>query len=413
MTDDNKLEDIAIRFINDDEVTDKEIDLLLNMRAGDLGQLSREIGADMSKLFEKLTNHDGLTAKQAETMSEISEGMQSLGDFIVDNKEDVLRVLEFLEENDEEAIQHLINEYNINKGIEDTDEAIALDFKGYPKKSLFHTTLISRDLPLIMQRSDDDEQLNLFHIDVPVRRRDPDKKITGKITIDEIIEKHNNITFFDMFHYLGICRLYNNGDTNFTPDMVVRAAYSDSKKRVTDKQRSKAIESIDKFMRTVINIDMTEEYELYKKAKGKRVVLSENMIYAKAVKLKHSNGIVSAGYRLLEQPVLDVHAFNLSQIDYLDSDVVEISGGEADALLYTYLNSRLASAKNHKNKMNNIILLETIYKYMDLESPNRKKRAQIKSKIESRLNEWENKKVIKGSKFHKDKGKFRSVEIIV
>lgn len=307
-----------------------------------------------------------------------------------------------------------LEDYRKGSKHEKNDEAIALEFQGYPKKSLIHTTMLSRDLPLLMEKDEDEKQLSLFNIDVPVRSREKDKRITGQITIDDIIEKDNNITFFDMFHYLGVCRLYNNGDTRFTPDMLVRAAYSDTSKRVTEKQRNEAMKSIDKMMRTVLDIDVSEEYRLYRKiGNDEELTLGENMLYARRAKLKHSNGTISAGYELLRQPVLDVHAFNLSQIDHLENEIMEVSGGKDDALLITYLGSRLATIKNSKNRMGNRILLETIYKHMDLEDPNRQKRAQIKDKIESRLNEWENKGVIKSSKFIKEKGKYHAVEIIV
>lgn len=290
----------------------------------------------------------------------------------------------------------------------DTDETMALNFKGYPKKSLFHTTLISRDLPLLMEA--DEEDANQFFI----KRRQNSNDIVGTLTFDDIMNQHDTLTPLDMVHYIGVCRLYDNGTRTFTPDMLVRATYADNKKTVTPKQREEAIKSVDKLMKTVIDIDLSEEYRAYRKiGKHEQLLLGENMLYARRAKLKHSNGSVSWGYELLQQPVLDVHAFNLGQIDRLDNELVETSGGKEDLLLTNYLSIRLASLMNQNNKISNVILLDTVYKHIDVSDPNRQKAAQIRRKIDSRLTEWKNRKVIKDFEFMKEGNKITKFKIVM
>lgn len=288
------------------------------------------------------------------------------------------------------------------------EEAITLDFKGYPEKSMFHTTLLSRDLPLLMKKNKEDA--NQFF----VKRRRNSRDIIGTLTFEDIVEQHKNIEPLDMVHYMGVCRLYDNGTRTFTPDMLVRATYSDNKKTVTEKQRKEAMQSVDKLMRTVIDIDVSEEYRAYRKiGKNEQLFLGENMLYARRAKLKHSNGSVSWGYELLQQPVLDVHAFNLGHIDRLDNELVEASGGKEDLLLTYYLSSRLATLLNKNNNMSNVVLLDTVYKHIEIEEPSRQKAAQIRKKIEGRLTEWKNKKTIKSFEFIKEGNKITKFKIIV
>lgn len=247
-----------------------------------------------------------------------------------------------------------------------------------------------------------------------LKRRKNSNDIIGTLTFDDVMKQHDNLAPLDMVHYIGVCRLYDSGTRTFTPDMLVRATYADNKKTVTPKQRDEAIKSVNKLMKTVIDIDVSEEYRAYNKiGKHEELFLGENMLYARRAKLKHSSGSVSWGYELLQQPVLDVHAFNLGQIDRLDNELVETSGGKEDLLLTNYLSIRLASLMSDKNKMSNVIRLDTVYRHIDVNDPNRQKAAQIRRKIDSRLTEWKNKKVIRDFEFMKEGNKITKFKIVM
>lgn len=292
--------------------------------------------------------------------------------------------------------------------LKDDDGTISLNFKGYPEKALFHTALLNRDLPLLMKESEENPQ------QFDIKRRGRGREIIGKITVDEIIQENRNITFFDMVYFLGVCRLYDDGTTTFTPEMLVRATYSDKQKRVTEKQKEEAVKSIDKLMKTVIEVDVSEEYKAYSKIKqDEQMYLAENMLYARRARLKHSNGTVSWGYEILKEPILNAHAFQIAQVDRMENKVAKTLGGKEDLLLTNYLSLRLASLANDKNDMSNIILLETVFKHMDLKKPNRQKRAQIRNKIDGILFDWKNNKVIKGYKFMKEGNQITKFKIVV
>lgn len=353
-------------------------------------EIAKEAGKIVD-LAEKMTKQrfEGIDLEQQENLDLFNEFFKEYSKIISDD---------YLERFREQALAPFT---------EEEEEAINLNFEGYPDKALFHTALLSRDLPLLMQ--EDKEQPNLFNI----KRRERSKDFIGTITIDEIIE-NNNISPLDMVHYLGVCRLFDNGTRTFTPGMLVRSTYIDNKKTVTENQRNEAIESVNKLMRTVIDIDVSEDYRAYHMiGKDEELFLGENMLHARRARLRHSNGSISWGYEILRQPVLDVHAFNLKQIDRLDNELVETSGGKEDLLLTNYLSIRLAGLMNNKNKISNTILLETVYKHMDIKEPNRQKRAQIRNKIEGRLTEWEDKEIIKSYEFLKEGNKITKFKIVM
>lgn len=294
---------------------------------------------------------------------------------------------------------------------EDDDGTIPLNFKGYPDKALFHTTSLSYDLPLLLEEIED--KPNEFHVK---RRRDSNKieDRIGSVTINELMEGNKNIDFIDVAHYLGVCRLYDDGTNMFTTEMLVRATYFDSKKRVTETQKEEAIKSITKLMTTIIDVDVTEDFKAYRLIEeGEELFMGEVVLHLRRNRLKHSNGTISWGYQILSQPPLDVIAFQLGQVDRLDSKIARVEGGKEDLLLTNYLSLRLATLKNEKNNMSNIILLETVFEHMDLKNPNRQKRAQIRNKIEGILIAWKGNKIIKGYEFKKENNQITKFVIVV
>lgn len=286
-----------------------------------------------------------------------------------------------------------------------TVEQLVLDLNPiqYPEIMALSTNQITRELPM---------QDDLTHISYPVSRKS-NVFITGSITFAELQEQLPTLTHTDMLVYFGISNLYNEGNTRFTPQMVWRMMKGNPKARVTPNQKEIVVESIDKMRQMLVDIDVTAEFiDLYKKDEvGNPIRLNENLLYLRKATVI-IQGKEQDGYQLLAQPVLDRYSRELRQIGYIERNLIESTGGVEDALLNKYMAERLIGMKNNKSGLHSKrILLSKVYEKMDLDDPNRKKRSQVKTKIEGLLNSWKQKGEIKSYEFVMKNGAYHAVDL--
>ena len=282
-------------------------------------------------------------------------------------------------------------------------EQLTLNLVSYPATMAFHTNRLTRELPT---------QKDIANIDYQVSNRKNSGHITGSITFEDVKEQLPTIDHTDMLIYLGVSRLFEAGYVGFTPQLVWRYATGNKDARVTPKQRELVADRLDKMMRMVITIDVTAEYvDTYKKVEAPTVELSENLLYLKKRKVT-LQGRQQEGYVVLAHPVLDRYSRDLRHITYYERDLIESTGGVEDALLTKYIAERIAGMKNNKNKIaSNRILLTSIYTAMDVETPTKFKRSQIKDKVDALLTTWADKNEITGHKFVKQGRAWHAVDI--
>ena len=163
--------------------------------------------------------------------------------------------------------------------------------------------------------------------------------------------------------------------------------------------------AIDKLSLTRITIDATDEAKLYGFSKAK---IKNYLMPVKIVEVE-INGNKAEGFVFLDEPPLYTYArqknqINSGDIGYLN---VPLNTTPENIKLTSYLFERVQGAKSEKSKLGPVILYETIYEILEIDTPNantlRKKRSDIRKKVDSILNSWTRAGFIKGFEEIKEK----------
>ena len=164
-------------------------------------------------------------------------------------------------------------------------------------------------------------------------------------------------------------------------------------------------EAVNKLRLTDITIDATGEAKLYGFSKAK---IKNYLMPVKIVEVE-INGNKAEGFVFLDEPPLYTYAKQKNQINAGDIGYfnVPLNTTPENIKLTSYLFERVQSAKNEKSKLGPVILYETIYEILEIDTPNantlRKKRSDIRKKVDSILNSWTRAGFIKGFEEIKEK----------
>lgn len=234
-----------------------------------------------------------------------------------------------------------------------------------------------------------------------------EKLITGMFVIEEIEGLPSQISNENLMFLEGACNLYQNGIKAFTPEVLYRFSIGRPDARVTEQQKQRAIESVERLDSIRQELDLTPYIQKYGNKEAKEYIedggvfiinsrmLNVDWYYGKVQGVRHSQQ-----YRLNKAPAL--LGYNkwlankrIGQIDKALLDVLSTS--IEDSLIKRELARRLIALENPNNNMSNpVINFETLYSRIDLKDPNKKKRQNIREKVYAVLDYWKSIDRIKG-----------------
>ncbi|MFT8322686.1 MAG: hypothetical protein ABF649_17585 [Bacillus sp. (in: firmicutes)] len=204
-----------------------------------------------------------------------------------------------------------------------------------------------------------------------------------------------NLSWDDRIVHNAVVSLYVDGNKYITPLMIHRVMVGDSRASMTEKQKDSIEKSIEILSSARIRIDATAEMKAYGLDKA---IYHGNLIYTKRMDVLHKGEKKEMIY-VMEQPVLYDYAHNKKQIaNLLIKELkVPINRTKETRALQEYLLYRI-KAKG----MSNIIRYDTIYEKLGIkegtESSLRKKRNTIRKAAKRILDDFVEKKMIKGYK---------------
>ncbi|WP_100404249.1 hypothetical protein [Bacillus solitudinis] len=202
-----------------------------------------------------------------------------------------------------------------------------------------------------------------------------------------------NLDWHDRVVHNAIISLYVDGKNEYiTPLMIHRAKEGDSRARMTPKQKEDIENSIEILSSARISIDTTADYGVDK------TIYTGNLIYTKRVDVQHK-GEKKEWIYVMEEPILYQYAHKKNQIanTLIQTIKTPVNKTKEIRVLQEYLLYRIKS-----KGMSRIIRYDTIYEKLGVkegsESSLRKKRNKIRKAAKAILDDFIDKKVIKGYK---------------
>lgn len=190
--------------------------------------------------------------------------------------------------------------------------------------------------------------------------------VTVDLTADtNLILTNANITQFDLAVMDSVYTLLVNGETAFTPEMIVRIMSGNFNQDVTPQKSGAVTKSLNKLSLIRITIDCTEELQARKKLeKNKTARLTSYLMPLREIEIQTANHkSVMKGFQLIEKPVLYTYAETIQQIMSVPTSILSTQGKISDTndniIIKRALIRRIEAMKNNKNKIkSNIIVYE-------------------------------------------------------
>lgn len=230
--------------------------------------------------------------------------------------------------------------------------------------------------------------------------------ITGFFDISEIEGLPSHLTNENLMFLEGVFNLYLNGIEAFTPEVLYRFSIGAHKVgnhavRVTDHQKERAIASVERMATIRQELDLTPYIKKYGSKETKAhlkeepegaYIIKSYMLPVEEVTEKVQGVRQKTVYRLIQAPALLKYNDWLAndRIGQIDKELLDtLSTRVEDSLIKRYLAKRLIALENPNNRISNpVINFETLYKHIDVEDPNKKKRQSIRGKVCAVLDYW-------------------------
>lgn len=228
------------------------------------------------------------------------------------------------------------------------------------------------------------------------------------------IKGAEGLNSYDYIVHNALFSHYKAGITVVTPQMLYKTMVGDDAAKITPNHQKDIRESLERMMRTIITIDYTEEKERLPKGVTK-LILKGNMVSGRIAIAEISGNEVEA-FSLMDEPVLCKYADTNNHIARVDVRLrnTPINKNKETLILQEYLLSRINAMKN-SSKMQNIILYETVFEELELESSSdgvlRNKKSTIRKDIGTILDYWKAENFINGYKINKKGRAFYSITI--
>lgn len=123
------------------------------------------------------------------------------------------------------------------------------------------------------------------------------------------------ITFFDRIVEDAIGNLYEQGYTKITADMIYRQINGlKGADKVSDTAAARIERSITRLARTWIEIDYTQQAQVYLKQPVKKAVMKDHIVPAKNIYIQFPNGTIKSGWLIKELPQIYSYSKTIKQI---------------------------------------------------------------------------------------------------
>ncbi len=243
---------------------------------------------------------------------------------------------------------------------------------------------------------------SIFKLENGVKKEFP---VTTAVTL-KLDEKNNNIKFSSDTMLDPFCRSVHDaivtlkaaGNNDMTIDMIYRVLKGGIKKGERDspseEMREKIREAIKLLFGTVATIDASQETKYYGRIEFQ---FEGHLLPVKFLRAKVT-GVEVECIRLLDEPPLYTYAKRSNQINSCDIKLLRmpISSTEENIIIRNYLLEQILDMKNEKNHRNNVMLYDTLFRYLGLEDAPKQKKAEVRKKVHAILDNWVKEGFIKG-----------------
>lgn len=239
---------------------------------------------------------------------------------------------------------------------------------------------------------------------------DKEKKIPTVLKMSNInytdeeikIKGFNKINYFDKFVHDTVCTFWEQGQTDITPTMILRAMRGNPKQKDFSKQQIEAVtKSLNKMRCTLAEINATQEARLKKWIdKDSQMIFKSYLLPLTSITIL-TGGNKLDGFNIIDCPPLWKYTQRTNQRITVKDDLIKNLSFDKHGIIY-YLIHRLHLIKykqNNGTKRNNsnIIILENMFEELDLveEFKDKKQKKKILDNITKNLDVWIKQKDIK------------------
>lgn len=223
--------------------------------------------------------------------------------------------------------------------------------------------------------------------------------IANDFELDEAIEAYR-LDAYDRFWFEKVCTIALEGRTEIKGSEILKlAGYKNPYKAGAISTMESAARSVDKMRRTTVTIDTTNERAKYNKSGGRLVrdISRKNIITGTLHLEKYDDGTHDftlelhtdeTGETVSALPLMQ-YATDKGQILMLPNDNAAFEGPEKirptieQRVMWSYVERRLAS-----KSQSDTIIIETIFKNMDLKDAPKKKKEQLKGQLRKMLKNY-------------------------
>lgn len=246
--------------------------------------------------------------------------------------------------------------------------------------------------------------------------------IANDFELNEAIEAYR-LDAYDRFWFEKVCTIAQEGRTEIRGSEILKlAGYKNPHRQSSYSTMASAARSIDKMRRTTVSIDTSNESGKYSKNRGKCIesVTLRNVIMCTIDLEKYEDGTHDFTLKLTppeqDNPTsalpLFLYAKDKGQVLELPNDDSAFRGPDnirptiEARVMWSYVERRIIAKSQSK-----AIVIETIFKNMDLEKAPKKKKEQLKATLRKMLRNYKsNGKIARYS--WKNKGTLREAVVI-
>lgn len=228
-------------------------------------------------------------------------------------------------------------------------------------------------------------------------------KITNiNYTNEEIkIKGYNKINYFDKFVHDTVCTFWEQGQTEITPTMILRAMRGNPKQKDFSRQQVEAVtKSLNKMRCTLVEIDATQEAKLKKWIdKDSKMIFKSYLLPLTSITIL-TGGNTLDGFNIITCPPLWAYTQQTNQRITVKDDLIKNLSFDKHGIIY-YLIHRLHLIKykqsDTRKNNSNVIILENMFTDLDLtkEFKDKKQKKKILDNITKNLDVWIKQKDIK------------------
>ena len=257
----------------------------------------------------------------------------------------------------------------------------------------------------IFKKGENEDFYNGGIVDLVVSGKDTKREITTAVSInidnfDDV--KMSNDVMLDPYNravHNALVSIYEAGNEHATINQIYRVMNGNRETlKAPEEETKKAImESVEKLRHSEITIDLSNEAKIYnfKKLKIKDFIIPAMIVTAEV------NGQVIDCIKFRGEPPLATYSKQKKQINTCDIKMLDIplNNSKENIIIKNYLLERVQGIINKKSRLNNVILYETLYKYLGLdenEKTIRIKRQRVRQKVHIILEAWIKAGYIKG-----------------